>query len=78
MTTFVRAYSDESGNTLVTVSEEFAESAGLHTVKDAPTDAAGRPLPPSEGYRKSSAKKAAKNTTTDGGAAASNAEEASK
>lgn len=73
---FVRAYSDDEGNTLVTVSEEFAASANLHTVKDAPTDAAGRPLPPSEGYRRTSDAKSAKNTT--GGAAASTAEEASK
>lgn len=73
---FVRAYTSEEGNTLVTVSEAFAKNAGLHTVKDDATDVHGRPLPPSEGYRKSSAKSAAKNHPTDGGAAASNAEEA--
>lgn len=75
MSDFVRAYSSDDGNTLVTVSAEFAESAGLHTVKDEPTDPHGRPLPPGEGYR-TTAKKAAETTT--GGSAASKPEEASK
>lgn len=78
MSEFVRAYSSDDGNTLVTVSKEFAENAGLHTVKDDPTDLHGRPLPPSEGYRKTSATTAAKSTTTSGGTAASNAEEATR
>lgn len=73
--TFVRAYSDDDGNTLVTVPEAFAENAGLHTVKDDPTDIHGRPLPPSKGYRKASASPAAKNTT-NGGSSASTSEEA--
>ena len=73
--TFVRAYSSDDGNTLVTVSAEFAENNGLHTVKDEPTDSHGRPLPPSQGYR-TSAKSAAKSTTTTGGSAASKPEEA--
>lgn len=77
MTDYVRAYSGDEGNTLVTVSTDLAKSAGLHTVKDAPLDERGRPLPPSEGYRKTSAKSAA-STKTGGSDAASTPEEASK
>lgn len=67
---FVRAYTSDDGNTLVTVSEAFAEGAGLHTVKDDALDVHGRPLPASEGYRnKTTAKSAAKNTTGGGNAA---------
>lgn len=78
MPEFVRAYTGDDSNILVTVSKEFAKNVGLHTVKDLPVDSAGRPLPPSEGYRKTSATTAAKKDTTSGGAAASNAEEATR
>jgi hypothetical protein len=77
MAEFVRAYTGDEGNTLVSVSAELAESLGLHTVKDAAVDERGNPLPPSEGYRKTSAKKAA-STTSGGASAASTPEEASK
>lgn len=77
MTEFVRAYTGDGGNTLVTVSKAFAENAGLHTVKDDPTDVHGRPLPPAEGYRrKTSAKSAGDASTNDGGSSASTPEEA--
>lgn len=77
MTDFVRAYTGDEGNTLVSVSTDLAESAGLHTVKDAAVDVRGNPLPPSEGYRKTSAARAT-NKNTGGDSAASTPEEASK
>ena len=80
MTEFVRAYTDDSGNTLVTVSKAFAENAGLHTVKDTPTDVHGRPLPAAEGYRRSKSSGASasekQETSPGGGNAASSNEEA--
>jgi hypothetical protein len=76
MPEFVRAYSGDDTNTLVTVSAAFAENAGLRTVKDDATDKRGRPLPPSKGYRTSARSTAAKNTS--GGEAASTAEEATE
>lgn len=69
MPEYVRAYQGDDGNTLVTVPAAFAENAGLHTVQDDPTDVHGRPLAPSEGYRK-------KSKINSGGGAASTAEEA--
>lgn len=76
MTEFVRAYTGDESNTLVSVSVDLAESAGLHTVKDAAVDERGNPLPPSEGYRTSAKKAASKSSGS--ASAASTPEEASK
>jgi hypothetical protein len=76
MAEFVRAYTGDEGNTLVSVSVDLAESAGLHTVKDAAVDVRGNPLPPGPGYRTSAKKAASKDT--GGASAASTPEEASK
>jgi hypothetical protein len=75
MTKFVSAYSDDASNTVVSVSEAFAKSAGLKTLKEPATDKRGRPLPPREGHRTSATTAA---NTTNGGKAASKPEEASK
>lgn len=74
MPDFVRAYTGDEGNTLVSVSTDLAEGAGLHTVKDAAVDDRGNPLPPSEGYRTSAKTATSKKS---GGSTASTPEEAS-
>lgn len=76
MPKYVSAYSDDSSNTVVTVSEGFAKARNLTTLKsDPPTDANGRPRGPREGNRntKTTATKsaAASTTSTTGGKAAS-------
>lgn len=77
MTEFVSAYSDDTGNTIVSVSADHAKGAGLTVLKSEPAlDRAGLPLPPREGNR-TTAKKAA-STTPIGGSAASKPEEATK
>lgn len=76
MPEFVSAYTGDDGNTVVSVTREFAESTGLKTLKDPAVDRLGRPLGPREGNR-TSAKKAASTTTTSGGASASQPEEGS-
>ena len=76
MAEFISAYTDDETNTVVTVSKDFADGAGLQTLKnDEPLDSRGRPRAPREGNR-TSVKATAKNTT--GGDAASKPEEASK
>lgn len=75
MPEFVSAYSDDTGNTVVSVSTEFAESAGLHTLKESAVDRRGRPLPPREGHRTSASTAA---STPTGGKSASKPEEGSK
>lgn len=60
MPEFVSAYQGDEGNTVVTVTKEFAESAGLTVLKQDPLDVNGRPLGPREGNRSGSAPPAKK------------------
>lgn len=71
---FVSAYLDDDSNVVVSVSADFAKSAGLKTLKEPALGRNGLPLRPREGNR-TSAKKAA-NTPT-GGQSASKPEEGS-
>lgn len=73
MPEFVSAYQGDDSNVVVTVSRDFAEGAGLTTLKSDPPLDGGRPRGPREGNRKS-----APAATTTGGSAASKSEETSK
>lgn len=72
---FVSAYTGPDGNTVVSVSEAFAKSRGLTTLKsDEPLDAHGRPRSPREGNRTKTSdapKVSASTTPTSGGQSAS-------
>lgn len=80
MPEFVSAYQGDEGNTVVSVTKEYAEAAGLKTLKQPATDRRGRPLAPREGNRTSATTttSTAAAKTTNGGEAASKPEEASK